>query len=42
MKLLLDTGLLLCAAGEPSRLSPKARRLLNDANNELLFIAGFA
>jgi PIN domain nuclease of toxin-antitoxin system len=39
MKLLLDTRLLLWAAGEPSRLSPKARRLLNDANNELLFSA---
>jgi PIN domain nuclease of toxin-antitoxin system len=34
MKLLLDT-----AAGEPSRLSTKTRRLLNDANNELLFSA---
>jgi PIN domain nuclease of toxin-antitoxin system len=39
MKLLLDTRLLLWAAGEPSRLSTKTRRLLNDANNELLFSA---
>jgi PIN domain nuclease of toxin-antitoxin system len=39
MKFLLDTHVLLWAAGEPSRLSPPARRLLNDANNELLFSA---
>jgi len=39
MKLLLDTRILLLAAGEPSRLSPKTRRLLNDADNELLFSA---
>ena len=39
MKLLLDTRLLLWAAGEPGRLSTKTRRLLNDANNELLFSA---
>jgi PIN domain nuclease of toxin-antitoxin system len=37
MKLLLNTHLLLLAAGEPGRLSTKTRRLLNDANNELLF-----
>jgi PIN domain nuclease of toxin-antitoxin system len=42
MKLLLDTHLLLRAAGEPGRLSTKTRRLLNDPNNELLCIAGFA
>ena len=39
MKLLLDTCLLLWAAGKPSRLSTKTRRLLNDPNNELLFTA---
>lgn len=39
MKFLLDTHVLLWAAGEPSRLSASARRLLNDANNELLFSA---
>ncbi|MGQ0764674.1 MAG: type II toxin-antitoxin system VapC family toxin [Gemmatimonadota bacterium] len=39
MKLLLDTQLLLWAAGETKRLSPKARRLLNDPRNELLFSA---
>jgi PIN domain nuclease of toxin-antitoxin system len=39
MKFLLDTHVLLWAAGEPTRLSASARRLLNDANNELLFSA---
>ena len=39
MNLLLDTRLLLRAAGEPGRLSTKTRRLLNDPNNELLFSA---
>lgn len=39
MKLLLDTHLLLWAAGRPERLSAKARRLLRDARNELLFSA---
>ncbi|MGA2373858.1 MAG: type II toxin-antitoxin system VapC family toxin [Candidatus Korobacteraceae bacterium] len=39
MKLLLDTHLLLWAAGEPERLSAKARRLINDTHNELLFSA---
>ena len=39
MKLLLDTQLLLWAAGEPKRLSTKARRYLNDPDNELLFSA---
>lgn len=37
MKLLLDTHVLLWAAGEPARLSAGARRLINDANNEPLF-----
>jgi PIN domain nuclease of toxin-antitoxin system len=37
MKFLLDTHVLLWAAGEPARLSAPARRLLNDANNELIF-----
>jgi len=31
--------LLLWAAGQPERLSPSARKLLNNANNELLFSA---
>ncbi len=39
MKLLLDTQLLLWAAGQPERLSPRARRRLNDPDNELLFSA---
>ncbi|HSP34021.1 MAG TPA: type II toxin-antitoxin system VapC family toxin [Thermoanaerobaculia bacterium] len=39
MKLLLDTQLLLWAAGQPERLSSRARKLLNDADNELLFSA---
>jgi PIN domain nuclease of toxin-antitoxin system len=39
MKLLLDTHLLLWAAGEPSRLSKEARNLINDPGNELLFSA---
>jgi PIN domain nuclease of toxin-antitoxin system len=37
MKLLLDTHLLLWAAGEPQRLSKQARALIADPNNELLF-----
>lgn len=37
MKLLLDTHLLLWAAGQPKRLSAATRKLLNDADNELLF-----
>ena len=37
MKLLLDTPVLLWAAGEPARLSASARRLINDAGNEPLF-----
>ena len=39
MKLLLDTRLLLWAAGEPKKLSPKARRLIADTDNELMFSA---
>lgn len=37
MKLLLDTHLLLWAAGDPERLSTQARGLIDDPNNELLF-----
>jgi len=37
MKLLLDTHLLLWAAGEPSRLPAAARRLINDPHNEPIF-----
>lgn len=39
MKLLLDTHLLLWAAGVPQRLSKQARVLIDDSNNELLFSA---
>lgn len=39
MKLLLDTQLLLWAAGQPERLSKAAHKLLNDPRNELLFSA---
>jgi PIN domain nuclease of toxin-antitoxin system len=39
MKLLLDTHLLLWAAGEPDRLSPEARILIDNPDNELLFSA---
>lgn len=39
MKLLLDTHLLLWAAGQPERLSKQARKLLSDSTNELLFSA---
>lgn len=39
MKLLLDTHLLLWAAGEPERLSTQARTLIHDAQNELFFSA---
>ena len=37
MKLLLDTHLLLWAAGQPDQLAPAARILLEDPRNELLF-----
>jgi PIN domain nuclease of toxin-antitoxin system len=39
LKLLLDTHLLLCAAGEPGRLPTEARRLIEDPGNDLLFSA---
>lgn len=39
MKLLLDTHLLLWAAGAPDKLSAAARALLDDADNEVLFSA---
>ena len=37
MKLLLDTHLLLWAAGEPKRLSRRARVLIDNPGNELFF-----
>ena len=39
MKFLLDTHLLLWAAGEPRRLSKQARVLIDNADNELFFSA---
>ena len=39
MKLLLDTHLLLWAAGHPDRLSERVRSLIKDPENELLFSA---
>ncbi len=39
MKLLLDTRLLLWAAGTPGRLSAKAAALIDDPENELFFSA---
>jgi len=39
MRLLLDTHVLLWAIAEPRRLSRKARRLLADESNDLLFSA---
>ncbi len=39
MKLLLDTHLLLWAAGEPRRLSKLARALIANPDHELLFSA---
>jgi len=39
MKLLLDTHLLLWAAGEPDRLSAAARTLLENKRHELFFSA---
>lgn len=39
MKLLLDTHLLLWAAGEPRRLPAAARKLINNPRNELFFSA---
>ena len=39
MKLLLDTQLLLWAAGQPGRLSTPAAKLIDSPSNELLFSA---
>lgn len=39
MKFLLDTHVLLWAAGFPERLTPAARKLIDDENNELVFSA---
>jgi PIN domain nuclease of toxin-antitoxin system len=39
MKLLLDTQILLWAAGQPERLSVAARKQLNNPKNELFFSA---
>jgi PIN domain nuclease of toxin-antitoxin system len=39
VKFLLDTHVLLWAAGQPDRLPAKVRRLLGDPLNELLFSA---
>lgn len=39
MKFLLDTHVLLWAAGQPERLSAATRRLLNSPSHELLFSA---
>jgi len=39
VKLLLDTQILLWAAGKPDRLSAAARKQLKDPGNELLFSA---
>lgn len=39
MKILLDTHLLLWAAGQPDRLSPEARKFIDNPANELLFSA---
>jgi PIN domain nuclease of toxin-antitoxin system len=39
VKLLLDTQVLLWAAGQPDRLPASARKLLNDPGHDLLFSA---
>ncbi|CEF43110.1 Death on curing protein, Doc toxin (plasmid) [Acetobacter senegalensis] len=39
MRLLLDTHLLLWAAGEPDKLSARAKTLMEDQNNVLVFSA---
>ena len=39
MKILLDTHLLLWAAGQPARLSPKACKLISDPQNQPMFSA---
>jgi PIN domain nuclease of toxin-antitoxin system len=40
VKLLLDTHILLWAAGQPERLSKKARGLIEKGEHELFFSAG--
>lgn len=37
MRLLLDTQLLLWAAGQPDRLSVEAREAIENVHNELVF-----
>jgi PIN domain nuclease of toxin-antitoxin system len=37
VRLLLDTQLLLWAAGDPAKLSTEARQLLEDPENQLIF-----
>ena len=37
MKLLLDTQLLLWAAGQPDRLSVEVREAIENVDNELIF-----
>jgi PIN domain nuclease of toxin-antitoxin system len=37
MKLLLDTHILLWAAGQPDRLPPAIQKMLEDPRNELVF-----
>jgi PIN domain nuclease of toxin-antitoxin system len=39
MKFLLDTHLLLWTAGDPKRLSTKARKMINEPTSELFFSA---
>lgn len=39
MKVLLDTQLLLWAAGQPERLPVAARRIIDDDRNQLMFSA---
>ena len=39
MKLMLDTHLLLWAAGEPDRLPARTRALIKDPGNQLIFSA---
>jgi PIN domain nuclease of toxin-antitoxin system len=39
VKFLLDTHVLLWAAGTPERLSPSARKAINDTTNQLFFSA---
>jgi PIN domain nuclease of toxin-antitoxin system len=40
VRLLLDTHVLLWAAGEPTKLSKAARAMIDDEGNELLFSVG--